>query len=91
MMLQVKLGLLYEFAVNRKKYVFVIKNKSFHHSDHANHQMLEVNPKTNKHIATSSSEFASPYVMNQDRQVKIGRREEPGSCNAKLMALIYPL
>ena len=65
------MGLLYEFAVNRKKYVFVIKNKSCHHSDHASHQMLEVNPEINKHIATSNSEFSSSYVMNQGRRVKL--------------------
>ena len=85
------MGLLYEFAVNRKKYVFVTKKKSFHHSDHANNQMLEVNPEINKHIATRNSEFASSYVMNQGKQVKIGRTTEPRSCNAKPMALIYPL
>ena len=91
MILQVKLGLLYEFAINRKNYVFVIKKKSFHHSDHANNQMLEVNPEINKHTATSNSEFASSYVMNQGRGVKTGRRAELGSCNAKLMELLYPL
>ena len=85
------MGLLYEFVVNRKEYVFVLKKKACHHSDHANHQMLEVNPEINKHTATSNSEFASSYVMNQGRWVKIGRRAEPGSCNSKLMELIYTL
>ena len=63
------MGLLYEVVVNRKNYVFVIKNKACHYSDHANHQMLEVNPKINKHIAIRNSEFASSYVMNQGRWV----------------------
>ena len=65
------MGLLYEFVVNRKNYVFVIKKKACHHSDHANHQMLEVNPEINKHIATSNSEFASSYVMKKGRWVKL--------------------
>ena len=71
MSLQVKLGLLYEFVVNRKNYVFFIKKKACHHSDHANHQMLEANHEINKHIATRNSEFATPYIMNQDMWVKL--------------------
>ena len=85
------MGLLYEFAINRKNHVSVIEKKYSHHSDHANHQMLEFIHEINKHIATSNSEFASSYVMNQGRWVEIGRRAEPGSCNAKFIELIYTL